>query len=115
MKDQNPSPPTRSPEDEGTIVPTGKGEILLYQTEDGRTRVECRFQDETIWLSQAMMAELYQIGVGTVNHHLKAIHDDKELDPGTTIRSYRIVRQEGGREVVRQIEHYNLDACPTQE
>ena len=110
MKDQDSNPPNRVPEDGNVIVPSSKGEILLYQTEDGRTRVECRFQDETIWLSQAMMAELYQIGVGTVNHHLKAVYDDKELDPGATIRSYRIVRQEGGREVVRQIEHYNLDA-----
>jgi len=72
--------------------------------------VECRFQDETIWVSQAMMAELYQIGVGTVNHHIKEIYGDKELDPGATIRSYRIVRQEGSRRVTRQIEHYSLDA-----
>ena len=67
MKDQDPNPPARSPEDEGAIVPTGKGEILLYQTEDGRTRVECRFQDQTIWLSQAMMAELYQKDVRTIS------------------------------------------------
>ncbi len=110
MKDQKPNPPAPTPQDEGAIVSAGQGEILLYQTEDGRTRVECRFQDETIWLSQALLAELYQIGVGTVNHHLKAIYDDHELDPGATIRSYRIVRREGSREVARQIEHYNLDA-----
>jgi len=60
MKDRNVNPPGPSPEEEGAIVRSGKGEILLYQTEDGRTRVECRFQDETIWLSQAMMSELYQ-------------------------------------------------------
>ena len=51
MKDQKPNPPSPAPEDEGAIVPAGQGEILLYQTEDGQTRVECRFQDETIWLS----------------------------------------------------------------
>ncbi len=110
MKDQHPNPPTPSPEDEGAIVPTGRGEILLYQTEDGRTRVECRFQDETIWLSQAMMAELYQKNVRTINEHLKDIYGEKELTPEATIRKFRIVRREGGREVVRQIEHYNLDA-----
>ena len=102
--------PTPLPENGGAMVPAGQGEILLYRTEDGRTRVECRFQDETIWLSQAMIAELYQIGVGTVNHHIKEIYGDKELDSGATIRSYRIVRQEGSRQVTRQIEHYSLDA-----
>ncbi len=110
MKDQNPSPPTGLPEDEGAIVPTGKGEILLYQTEDGRTRVECRFQDETIWLSQAMMAELYQKDVRTINEHLKDIYSEKELTPEATIRKFRIVRREGRRGVTRQTEHYNLDA-----
>ena len=50
-----------------------KGDLLLYQTEDGRTRIECRFEGETVWLTQALMAELFDIGVGTVNHHLKEI------------------------------------------
>jgi hypothetical protein len=110
MKDRNQNPPGGLPEDEGAIVPTGKGEILLYQTEDGRTRVECRFQDETIWLSQAMLAELYQKDVRTINEHLKDIYREKELAPEATIRKFRIVRREGSREVARQIEHYNLDA-----
>ena len=57
-----------------------------------------------------MMAELFQIGVGTVNHHLQAIYDDRELDQNATIRRYRIVRREGQREVAREIEHYSLDA-----
>jgi hypothetical protein len=96
--------------DEGAMIPSGRGEILLYQTEDGRTRVECRFQDETIWLSQAMMAELYQKDVRTINEHLKNIYDEGELDRGATIREYRIVRREGSRQVARPIEHYNLDA-----
>ena len=58
------------------------GEILLYQTEDGRTRVECRFQDETIWLSQALIAELFQKDVRTINEHLQNIYEEEELDPG---------------------------------
>jgi hypothetical protein len=90
--------------------PEPTGEILLYQTDDGRTRLECRFADETLWLSQALMAELFQITVPTVNGHLKNICAEGELDPGATIRSFRMVRREGNREVTRQIEHYNLDA-----
>jgi len=89
---------------------TPPGEILLYQTEDGRTRVECRFVDESIWLSQALMAELFQVTVPTVNGHLANLYEEHELDAAATIRSFRIVRREGTREVTRVIEHYNLDA-----
>jgi hypothetical protein len=86
------------------------GEILLYQTDDGRTRLECRFATATLWLSQALMSDLFQIAVPTVNGHLKNIYAEGELDAGATVRSFRIVRQEGGREVSRKIEHYSLDA-----
>lgn len=85
-----------------------KSEIILYQTEDGSTRIQCRFEDETVWLTQALMAELFQIGVNTVNHHLKELYEDGELQREATIRKYRIVRSEGGREVRREIEHYSL-------
>ena len=86
------------------------GEIVLYQTEDGQTRVECRFVDETLWLSQALIAELFQVTVATVNEHIGNILEDGEVQPGPTIRKFRIVRREGPREVEREIEHYNLDA-----
>ena len=86
------------------------GEFLLYQTEDGRTRVECRFAEETLWLSQALMAELFQVSVPTVNEHLKTLIVDEEIAPEATIRKFLIVRQEGERSVSRQIEHYNLSA-----
>jgi hypothetical protein len=86
------------------------GEIVLYQTEDGQARVECRFQDETIWLTQALISELFTVTVPTVNEHLKNIFDEQELDPGATIRKLRIVRREGKREVTRDIEHYSLNA-----
>ena len=86
------------------------GEIVLYQTEDGQTRVECRFVDETLWLSQALIAELFQVTVATVNEHLKNIFDEGEVQSGPTIRKFRMVRREGPREVEREIEHYNLDA-----
>ncbi len=90
--------------------PSNQSSIILYQTEDGRTRIQCRFENETVWLTQALMAELFQIGVNTVNHHLKDIYDSGELDRETTIRQYRIVRVEGSREVTREIEHYSLPA-----
>lgn len=86
------------------------GEFLVYQTEDGKTRVECRFEQETIWLSQALIGELFQVSTSTVNEHLKNIYDEAELTPEATIRKFRIVRREGQREVSRLIEHYNLDA-----
>jgi hypothetical protein len=90
--------------------PSPQSSIILYQTEDGRTRIQCRFEDETVWLTQKLMADLFQIGVGTVNHHLKAIFAEGELPSGATIRRYRIVQNEGVRQIAREVEHYNLDA-----
>ncbi|MFC4819902.1 virulence RhuM family protein [Dokdonella ginsengisoli] len=84
-------------------------EVLLYRTEDGRVRVECRFEGETLWLTQAQMAELFQVTVPTINEHLKGIYEEAELLPERTIRSYRMVRAEGKREVAREIAHYALD------
>lgn len=86
------------------------GEIVLYRTPDGRSRVECRFADESLWLSQAQMAELFQVSVPTVNEHLKNIYAEAELSQDSTVRSFRIVRSEGKREVTRRIEHYRLEA-----
>jgi len=87
-----------------------RSEIVLYQTEDGRTRVQCRFEDESIWLTQRLIAELFQVSVKTVNEHLKNIHAESELDSEATIRNFRIVQVEGTREVSRRVDHYNLDA-----
>jgi len=90
------------------LPPTG--ELILYRTEDGRTRVECRFVGETVWLSQALMAELFQKDVRTINEHLRNLIAEGELDPAATIRKFRIVRLEGSRDVTRDVEHYSLDA-----
>jgi len=90
------------------LPPTG--EIILYSTEDGRDRVECRFAAETVWLTQALLAELFDISVPTVNEHLRNLFDEGELDPEATIRKFRIVRREGTREVTRLIDHFNLEA-----
>ncbi|MBC3250873.1 hydroxyacid dehydrogenase [Serratia fonticola] len=86
------------------------GEFLLFKSADGSTRVECRFEAETLWLSQASMAELYDKDVRTINEHLINIYKEGELEQNATIRKFRIVRQEGTRQVSREIEHYNLEA-----
>lgn len=82
--------------------------IIFYQTEDGRTRIECRFEDGTIWLSQMQIAELFQTTVANINLHLKAIYAEGELIEGSTIKSCLIVRTEGSRQVSRQVLHYSL-------
>ena len=89
---------------------TPKSEIILYQTEDGRTRIQCRFENGTLWLPQALIAELFEKDVRTINEHLVNIFGEGELRREATIRKFRIVRTEGLREVARAIEHYNLDA-----
>jgi hypothetical protein len=90
--------------------PPPSSEVVLYQTEDGRTRIQCRFEDGSIWLPQRQISELYQVGVGTVNHHLAGIYAEGELVREATIRHYRIVQREGDREVTRDVEHYSLPA-----
>ena len=82
--------------------------IILYQTQDGRTRIECRFENETVWLTQKLLAELFQKDVRTISEHLRNIYDEGELGRDSTVRNFRIVRMEGSREVSREIEHYSL-------
>ena len=84
--------------------------MILYQTEDGRTCVQCRFDNQTLWLTQALIAELFQKDVRTINEHLVNLYDEGELERDSTIRKFRIVRREGSREVSREIEHYSLPA-----
>jgi hypothetical protein len=93
-----------------TKEPAPGSDLILYQTEDGKTRIQCRFEDESIWLTQAQIAELYQKDVKTINEHLLNIYADKELEEDSTIRKFRIVRLEGKREVSREISHYSLQA-----
>src|SRR5258708_4110233 len=84
--------------------------IILYQTEDGRTRIECRFENETIWLTQALIAALFDVTPQNVTLHLKAIYEEDELDEAATCKDYLQVRSEGGREVQRTLRHYSLPA-----
>lgn len=87
-----------------------EGEIILYTTPDGVARVEVFFQDETFWLSQRRLAELFAVEVNTINYHLKEIYKSGELKEEATIRKIRIVQTEGERRVSREVEFYNLDA-----
>lgn len=87
-----------------------QGEIILYHSVDGAARIECRFVDESLWLSQKLIAELFSVTVPTVNEHLANIYNEGEIAAGATIRIFRIVQTEGTREVSREVEHYNLDA-----
>ncbi len=87
-----------------------RGELILYESPTGKVRVEVHHEDETFWLSQRQMADLFGVDVRTVNHHLKQIYESGELHEKATIRNFRIVRSEGNRSVSRQITHYNLDA-----
>lgn len=86
-----------------------RNEILIYQAEDGSAMTEVRLQDETVWLTQKQMAELFGKNVRTVNEHIGNIFEEGELVRESTIRNFRIVRQEGSRQIAREIEHYNLD------
>lgn len=92
------------------VIQSPAGEFIMFASGDGRVRVECRFESDTIWLSQAAMADLYGKDVRTINEHLMNIFSDGEIDQHSTIRKFRIVRQEGKRQVSREIEHYNLEA-----
>ena len=90
-------------------VPSG-GEILLYQTEDGVTGIQCRFDDGSIWLTQAQIADLFQTTPQNITLHLKAIYEEGELMEQATCKEYLQVRKEGLREDARQLLHYRLEA-----
>jgi hypothetical protein len=90
-------------------TPEKHSEFLIYQTEDGTTRIDVRLEDETVWLSQKLMAELFQKDIRTINEHIKTIYSEGELEHKSTIRNFRIVQTEGARQVTRAINFYNLD------
>ena len=89
--------------------PATSSEIVFYQGEDGRSRIQVRLDGGTVWLTQRLLAELFQKDVRTINEHLQNIFEEGEADPGATIRKFRIVQIEGTREVARLVDHYNLD------
>jgi hypothetical protein len=85
------------------------GEIVVYQTDAGASRIRVLLAGDTVWLTQRLLSDLYQVGVNTINHHIKAIYSDGELSEEATLRQYRIVQTEGSRQVTRSVDHYNLD------
>ena len=85
-------------------------EILLYTAPEGNSHIEVFYEEETFWLSQKKMAELFGVEIPTINYHLKEIFKTNELDEKATIRNFLIVQKEGTRQVSREIDFYNLDA-----
>ena len=96
--------------DEKDLVPKeSRGDIVIYQTEDGGTKIDVRFEGETVWLTQQQMAELFQTSRTNIVEHIGHIYEEGELDEASTCRKFRQVRDEGSRRVTREIPHYNLD------
>ena len=86
-----------------------QGEIILYQSDEA-VKLEVRLEDETVWLTQAQLVELFQSSKANISEHIKNIYEQGELEENSTVRDFRTVRQEGKRQVVRNISYYNLDA-----
>ena len=86
-----------------------RGELVIYQTEDQQTRIQVRLEDESVWMTQTAISELFQTSVANINIHLKNIFEEGELDDHSTIKEYLIVQNEGNREVQRKVKHYNLE------
>ncbi len=90
-------------------IDENKGDIIIYQSENGDTKIDVHFQDETVWLTQAQLCELYQSSKTNVSEHIKNIFEEGELDEGATVRKFRTVQTEGDRSVNRELTYYNLD------
>ena len=86
-----------------------QSQFLIYQTEDGRVKIDVRFEDESVWLTQQMMADLFQTSQQNISLHINNIYEEGELQPEATHKEYLSVRQEGFRQVQRRLDHHNLD------
>lgn len=96
--------------EERKLIRNSTAEFLIFTAASGEGSIEVRYEDETIWLSQKMMAALFDVGVPTISEHLKNIYDTGELAREATIRKFRTVQAEGGRDVARNLDYYSLDA-----
>lgn len=85
------------------------GEFIIYQNQQGNIKIDVRLQEETVWLTQAQLCELFQKSKSNISEHVKNLFEEGELDPSATVRKFRTVQMEGNREVERDLEHYNLD------
>ncbi|HSO83046.1 virulence RhuM family protein [Thiocapsa sp.] len=95
--------------DHQRVPDDARGQFLVYAAEDGRIKIDVRLADETVWLTQQQLAELFQTTVPNVSMHIRNIHEDGELAPEATVKKFLTVRQEGARAVRRSIDYYNLD------
>ncbi|MCC5814372.1 MAG: virulence RhuM family protein [Leptospira sp.] len=84
-------------------------QFLLYQNPSGDIQIDVRLEDETVWLTQAQICELFQKSKSTISEHIKNVFEEGELEPRATVRNFRTVQKEGVRQVERDLEHYNLD------
>jgi len=101
VSDENRHPPP--------VPPEGTGQLVLYRTEDGRTRISCRLEGDSVWLTQAAIADLFQTTPQNITLHIGAIYQEGELREDSTCKEYLQVRQEGSRQVSRRLKHYNLN------
>ena len=95
---------------EKNLIRNSTAEFLIFTATAGEESIEVRYEDETIWLSQKMMAALFDVSVPTVNFHLKKIYESGELTRNATVRKFLTVRSEGDRDISRNLEYYSLDA-----
>lgn len=84
-------------------------EIIIYQNNEGNIKIDVRLEDETVWLSQAQICELFQKSKATISEHIKNVFEERELDSLATVRNFRTVQTEGNRTVERDIDYYNID------
>jgi hypothetical protein len=96
--------------DNHKLIRNSTAEFLIFSAQGAENTIEVRYEDETIWLSQKMMAELFDVDIRTINEHLQNIYNQLEIERKATIRNFRIVQNEGSRQVTRNVEFYNLDA-----
>ena len=92
------------------LIRNSTAEFLVFTSQTGEKSIEARYEDETVWLSQKLMATLFDVEVNTINYHLKELYKSGEIEENRTIRNFRIVQTEGQRKVSRDVDFYNLDA-----
>ena len=97
-------------DEKNLLIRNSTAEFLTFELQSKQNSIEVRYEDETIWLTQRMMSELFDVAVPTINENLKNICSTGELDREATIRKFRIVQIEGTRRVARDVDHFNLDA-----
>jgi len=100
----------KNSKDKKLKIRNSTAEFLVFTNQNRTSTIEVRYEDESIWLSQKLMAELFDVEVNTINYHLKEVYKSSEIQEDGTVRKFRIVQQEGKRQVNRDIDFYNIDA-----